>query len=279
MNLGRGKIAVWKGYDGTPHAVSASCTHKGCIVTWNNAVAGRIRRALRLWFIIVSPKTADLPILRCYCTKARLQSEADALAEAKSRVDRVLALNWFAAGKRRYRNHKNLNEAPDRSEPAERASRKVSSHQLHYSLRSTFRSPQRVTPSFSRNTSITFLTASGSALSSISRSSSLKRLAPVVGLSTSPYCSPLPPMLSSKGRLFNPVWRHHPFQDLFQRHRCGSRLSRSAASAGLGILGSVGGWLRQDQTGLREETLYETDSNRFCGLSCADSRSLRGKRI
>jgi nitrite reductase/ring-hydroxylating ferredoxin subunit len=37
MNLGRGKIAVWKGYDGTPHAVSASCTHKGCIVTWNNA--------------------------------------------------------------------------------------------------------------------------------------------------------------------------------------------------------------------------------------------------
>jgi glycine/D-amino acid oxidase-like deaminating enzyme/nitrite reductase/ring-hydroxylating ferredoxin subunit len=37
MNLGRGKIAVWKGYDGTPHVVSASCTHKGCIVTWNNA--------------------------------------------------------------------------------------------------------------------------------------------------------------------------------------------------------------------------------------------------
>ena len=37
MNLGRGKIAVWKGADGTPHAVSASCTHKGCTVTWNNA--------------------------------------------------------------------------------------------------------------------------------------------------------------------------------------------------------------------------------------------------
>jgi Rieske Fe-S protein len=37
MNLGRGKIAVWKGDDGTPHAVSASCTHKGCTVTWNNA--------------------------------------------------------------------------------------------------------------------------------------------------------------------------------------------------------------------------------------------------
>ena len=37
MNLGRGQIAVWKENDGTPHAVSASCTHKGCIVTWNNA--------------------------------------------------------------------------------------------------------------------------------------------------------------------------------------------------------------------------------------------------
>jgi Rieske Fe-S protein len=37
MNLGRGKIAVWKGDDGTPNAVSASCTHKGCTVTWNNA--------------------------------------------------------------------------------------------------------------------------------------------------------------------------------------------------------------------------------------------------
>ena len=37
MNLGRGKIAIWKGDDGTPHAVSASCTHKGCTVTWNNA--------------------------------------------------------------------------------------------------------------------------------------------------------------------------------------------------------------------------------------------------
>jgi glycine/D-amino acid oxidase-like deaminating enzyme/nitrite reductase/ring-hydroxylating ferredoxin subunit len=37
MNLGQGKIAVWKGDDGAPHAISASCTHKGCIVTWNNA--------------------------------------------------------------------------------------------------------------------------------------------------------------------------------------------------------------------------------------------------
>ena len=37
MNLGQGQIAVWKGQDGVPHAVSASCTHKGCTVTWNNA--------------------------------------------------------------------------------------------------------------------------------------------------------------------------------------------------------------------------------------------------
>src|SRR5262245_32397698 len=37
MNLGRGTIAVWKGADGIPHAISASCTHKGCTVTWNNA--------------------------------------------------------------------------------------------------------------------------------------------------------------------------------------------------------------------------------------------------
>jgi len=44
-----------------------------------------------VWFITVSPKTPDLPILRCYCTKAILKSEADAIAEAKSRVDSVLA--------------------------------------------------------------------------------------------------------------------------------------------------------------------------------------------
>jgi glycine/D-amino acid oxidase-like deaminating enzyme len=36
MNLGRGRIAVWKGADGIPHAISASCTHKGSTVTWNN---------------------------------------------------------------------------------------------------------------------------------------------------------------------------------------------------------------------------------------------------
>jgi hypothetical protein len=44
-----------------------------------------------VWFITASPKTSDLPILRCYFSKARAQSEADAMAEAKYRVDKVLA--------------------------------------------------------------------------------------------------------------------------------------------------------------------------------------------
>ena len=44
-----------------------------------------------VWFITVSPKTPDLPILRCYCTKAILKSETDCITEAKSRVDKVLA--------------------------------------------------------------------------------------------------------------------------------------------------------------------------------------------
>jgi glycine/D-amino acid oxidase-like deaminating enzyme/nitrite reductase/ring-hydroxylating ferredoxin subunit len=34
---GKQKIAVWKDMQGTPHALSASCTHMGCTVTWNNA--------------------------------------------------------------------------------------------------------------------------------------------------------------------------------------------------------------------------------------------------
>jgi Rieske Fe-S protein len=34
---GARKIAVWKEKDGTPHALSAACTHMGCTVTWNNA--------------------------------------------------------------------------------------------------------------------------------------------------------------------------------------------------------------------------------------------------
>jgi Rieske Fe-S protein len=31
------KIAAWRDESGALHAVSASCTHKGCTVTWNNA--------------------------------------------------------------------------------------------------------------------------------------------------------------------------------------------------------------------------------------------------
>jgi nitrite reductase/ring-hydroxylating ferredoxin subunit len=35
--LGQGKVAVYKSKNGELHAVSASCTHKGCTVTWNDA--------------------------------------------------------------------------------------------------------------------------------------------------------------------------------------------------------------------------------------------------
>ena len=34
---GKEKIAVWKDSDGKAHGLSASCTHEGCTVTWNNA--------------------------------------------------------------------------------------------------------------------------------------------------------------------------------------------------------------------------------------------------
>ena len=37
ISRGDEKIAVWRDDDGSLHAVSASCTHKGCTVTWNNA--------------------------------------------------------------------------------------------------------------------------------------------------------------------------------------------------------------------------------------------------
>ena len=37
IQRGKRKIAVWKDDDGTAHALDASCTHKGCTVTWNNA--------------------------------------------------------------------------------------------------------------------------------------------------------------------------------------------------------------------------------------------------
>jgi Rieske Fe-S protein len=34
---GEAKIAIWKDDSGKLHPLSASCTHKGCTVTWNNA--------------------------------------------------------------------------------------------------------------------------------------------------------------------------------------------------------------------------------------------------
>jgi glycine/D-amino acid oxidase-like deaminating enzyme/nitrite reductase/ring-hydroxylating ferredoxin subunit len=34
---GKQQLAVWKDDNGQPHAVSATCTHKGCVVTWNDA--------------------------------------------------------------------------------------------------------------------------------------------------------------------------------------------------------------------------------------------------
>lgn len=34
------KIAVCRDVEGSLHAVSATCTHKGCTVTWNNADGG-----------------------------------------------------------------------------------------------------------------------------------------------------------------------------------------------------------------------------------------------
>jgi glycine/D-amino acid oxidase-like deaminating enzyme/nitrite reductase/ring-hydroxylating ferredoxin subunit len=37
ITRGEEKIAVWRDEGGNLHAVSASCTHKGCTVTWNNA--------------------------------------------------------------------------------------------------------------------------------------------------------------------------------------------------------------------------------------------------
>jgi glycine/D-amino acid oxidase-like deaminating enzyme/nitrite reductase/ring-hydroxylating ferredoxin subunit len=37
IERGKQKLAVWKDMNGKPHALSASCTHLGCTVTWNNA--------------------------------------------------------------------------------------------------------------------------------------------------------------------------------------------------------------------------------------------------
>jgi len=44
-----------------------------------------------IWLISVSPTTPDLPILRRYSFEATAQSEIEAMAEAKGRVDRVLS--------------------------------------------------------------------------------------------------------------------------------------------------------------------------------------------
>jgi glycine/D-amino acid oxidase-like deaminating enzyme/nitrite reductase/ring-hydroxylating ferredoxin subunit len=37
VEAGKEKIAVWRDDSGNLHGLSASCTHKGCTVTWNNA--------------------------------------------------------------------------------------------------------------------------------------------------------------------------------------------------------------------------------------------------
>ncbi len=37
LKIGKEDVAVWKEKDGTLHAFSAACTHKGCTLTWNNA--------------------------------------------------------------------------------------------------------------------------------------------------------------------------------------------------------------------------------------------------
>src|SRR5262249_620394 len=72
-------------------AYFASMATMPCIQSTYRGYTIGLEQTGSVWFITVSPKTPDLPILRFYCTKAMLKSEADAIAEAKSRVDRVLA--------------------------------------------------------------------------------------------------------------------------------------------------------------------------------------------
>jgi hypothetical protein len=50
-----------------------------------------VERRGNSWVIFASPKAPDLPILRCYCSMAKAQTEIDAIAEAKCRVDKVRA--------------------------------------------------------------------------------------------------------------------------------------------------------------------------------------------
>ena len=58
--------------------------------TYRGYIIG-VERKTSIWLITVSPKTPDLPILHRHSSETRAQSEADAIAEAKGRVDRVLA--------------------------------------------------------------------------------------------------------------------------------------------------------------------------------------------
>jgi hypothetical protein len=57
--------------------------------TYRGYVIG-VKRKGRLWFVSVSPSRADLPILYHYSFEIA-ESETEAMAEAKSQVDRVLA--------------------------------------------------------------------------------------------------------------------------------------------------------------------------------------------
>jgi hypothetical protein len=58
--------------------------------TYRGYIIG-VKRKRSIWLITVSPKTPDLPILHRYSTETRAQSETDAIAQAKGRVDRQLA--------------------------------------------------------------------------------------------------------------------------------------------------------------------------------------------
>jgi len=58
--------------------------------TYRGYIIG-VKRKRSIWLITVSPKTPDLPILHRYSTETRAQSERDAIAQAKGRVDRLLA--------------------------------------------------------------------------------------------------------------------------------------------------------------------------------------------
>ena len=57
--------------------------YRGYLVGWE--------RRNGLLLVSVSPATPDIPILPRYFFQTTAQSEAEALAEAKSSVDRVLA--------------------------------------------------------------------------------------------------------------------------------------------------------------------------------------------